>query len=437
MGQKRINDRFASGTKKDFVPKATISTTKRMGIKPVKSPTLPKIQHKDYWSWRDGETIASEAAPWVGAEMEWRKSLLPAPSDEVSTQPKYAYQFNGKDTDLNLNMTVEDYDYKRDTVVDSLKLTQDELQTVLSTLPLYSKDKKQFPFIQFVVVVSILFVVGPVAWTGYSLYELEDVNNTATQQLNVNSQQMLTEDSIKTSSIEQNVHKLPLLIIEASNSIEKIGASVDDDTEAIGLSNEVVEKIKEKKRSKFLKDKSQKDPFGKLEVTDEVVGIELVNAPENVPMLITEKKTVDAEAKAEAESILQLSELSKPKSKLSKEEIGNLEKTLSPGDLYQPKATEKRVAIEKMELPSKSVVKRVMTMFSDNIKRQCQALEDKDKIVVSAVISGDTGRIISSSAMGDYQGTSTAKCVARAIQAAKFPKFTKDKFTVRFPYRLN
>ncbi|HJL19350.1 MAG TPA: hypothetical protein RMH99_27035, partial [Sandaracinaceae bacterium LLY-WYZ-13_1] len=53
------------------------------------------------------------------------------------------------------------------------------------------------------------------------------------------------------------------------------------------------------------------------------------------------------------------------------------------------------------------------------------------------VVAGDTGRVVGVSVGGDAAGTSAASCVADHVRSARFPRFSRERFTIRFPYALD
>jgi predicted Zn finger-like uncharacterized protein len=85
--------------------------------------------------------------------------------------------------------------------------------------------------------------------------------------------------------------------------------------------------------------------------------------------------------------------------------------------------------------PSREQVKAAMKGVEGDVKACAagQALE-APSATVAISIAGATGRVSSVRVTG-IQGA-VGSCIARAVRAASFPKFSKDTFSINFPFRL-
>ncbi len=85
--------------------------------------------------------------------------------------------------------------------------------------------------------------------------------------------------------------------------------------------------------------------------------------------------------------------------------------------------------------PSVASVRESMNGVAAAVRR-C-GLKDEDRIVLRLVVSGDTGRVVKSSAVDSgHRGTSAGLCAARAARLAKFPPFSKENVSIKYPFDL-
>jgi hypothetical protein len=87
------------------------------------------------------------------------------------------------------------------------------------------------------------------------------------------------------------------------------------------------------------------------------------------------------------------------------------------------------------ERPAREDVRRAMESLSDQV-RACGG-GGGDRLVVEAVVRGETGRVESARAVDDrYVGTSVGACAARAVRVAKLPRFAYAEVRIRYPFDL-
>jgi hypothetical protein len=87
------------------------------------------------------------------------------------------------------------------------------------------------------------------------------------------------------------------------------------------------------------------------------------------------------------------------------------------------------------ETPSRDDVKSAMSAVASEVKAcaEGQALTESTA-TVALTISGATGRVQSVRVTGNQGAVGT--CIARAVRAASFPKFSKPSMTINFPFKL-
>jgi hypothetical protein len=66
--------------------------------------------------------------------------------------------------------------------------------------------------------------------------------------------------------------------------------------------------------------------------------------------------------------------------------------------------------------------------------RACVTSSEKGTAEVQITVSGTTGRVTNATVTG-ITGE-VGSCIARAARNAKFPKFSKPTFQVKYPYRF-
>jgi hypothetical protein len=85
------------------------------------------------------------------------------------------------------------------------------------------------------------------------------------------------------------------------------------------------------------------------------------------------------------------------------------------------------------ETPSRSDVLSAMQSVAGDV-RACA--DEHGVVMVRATFEGPTGRAAHVSVPSDELDGATARCIGRAVRAARVPPFQKATFTVNFPYRL-
>lgn len=80
-------------------------------------------------------------------------------------------------------------------------------------------------------------------------------------------------------------------------------------------------------------------------------------------------------------------------------------------------------------------IKRAMVKVKARAQRcgEQHGAQPDEQVVVKLAIAGDTGRVISSFAVGTHAGTALGECVAAAIKTAEFPRFRKVRLGVVYP----
>jgi hypothetical protein len=83
--------------------------------------------------------------------------------------------------------------------------------------------------------------------------------------------------------------------------------------------------------------------------------------------------------------------------------------------------------------PSREQVKAAMDSVAPMVVKCGQG---GGRIVVSLVVAGATGRVLSAEPTGDAAGTPLGLCAARAVKLAKFPAFKQDRLQIKYPFDL-
>jgi predicted Zn finger-like uncharacterized protein len=86
------------------------------------------------------------------------------------------------------------------------------------------------------------------------------------------------------------------------------------------------------------------------------------------------------------------------------------------------------------EQPSRDAVASALRSVAGPV-RSCGAGQ-RGTANTTIVISGSTGRVQSARVAGQFAGTPVGQCVARAVRAARFPRFSRPTFSVTFPYSI-
>ena len=85
--------------------------------------------------------------------------------------------------------------------------------------------------------------------------------------------------------------------------------------------------------------------------------------------------------------------------------------------------------------PDRDAIRMAMEHIAPQVGK-CKSAES-GKVVVQMVVSGDTGRVISSRVIDDtFRGTATGVCAARAVRSVKLPSFERDKVVIKYPFAI-
>jgi hypothetical protein len=86
------------------------------------------------------------------------------------------------------------------------------------------------------------------------------------------------------------------------------------------------------------------------------------------------------------------------------------------------------------ETPTRHQVLTTLRSLEGEV-RMCA--EGADGVVSTRlVVDGDTGRVTSATVSGDFAGTAIGSCAARVVRTARFPRFSRERFEIAFPYSL-
>jgi hypothetical protein len=83
--------------------------------------------------------------------------------------------------------------------------------------------------------------------------------------------------------------------------------------------------------------------------------------------------------------------------------------------------------------PDRTQIAGVMGSVSDEIQRCYDRGMVPGQVDLVLTVAGDTGRVERASVSAN---SSTATCIQRVAQTLRFPRFAKDRITIRYPYRF-
>ena len=85
--------------------------------------------------------------------------------------------------------------------------------------------------------------------------------------------------------------------------------------------------------------------------------------------------------------------------------------------------------------PGRDQVKSAMGLVAARVKACAKG--ESGRLLVQVKVLGSTGRITSAAVIDDkFKGTSVASCAARAVRQAKFPRFSKEQISIKYPFDL-
>ena len=82
--------------------------------------------------------------------------------------------------------------------------------------------------------------------------------------------------------------------------------------------------------------------------------------------------------------------------------------------------------------PTRRQVSTTLRALEGEVRR---CVED-GVVPVRLVTHGPTGRVTQVTVRGELAGTAAARCVASAVESARFPRFERERFIIDFPYVL-
>jgi hypothetical protein len=83
---------------------------------------------------------------------------------------------------------------------------------------------------------------------------------------------------------------------------------------------------------------------------------------------------------------------------------------------------------------SRAEVSAGLGRVGKRVQQKCG--KDRDGVVTVQIVIGRNGRVARARPVGAQAGTGTGKCVARAARKARFPRFSGQPITVKYPFRL-
>lgn len=337
---------------------------------------------------RDGETFASTAAPWVGAEKAWRNGIVPPPHEDW-----IHYRTTLSPEELSSKPALHDED---------LTLTDLEIATVLSSLP-PPPSKEEVTISnnwggQLLKYAAVATFTAAAAWVIFSVMQRgESSTNTPvsskTRELVPATQYLLGENS--TSAVDNSA--------STTSPISSASAALHVPTKA--------------RPSVFAKPRTKSRAGLASAVTSKTV-------------------SPDEAAMVESSQDLEVAfGLSNPyvEEVPSSENVMLGEKTAPrPTPEVAPKGADSDGLMTTL---SRETVKSVMSSIAFEIAK-CKGTRT-GRLTVELTVSGATGRVTNAeTTFGGYQSSPEGYCAARAVKLAKFPKFQDKSLTVKYPFDL-
>lgn len=389
---------------------------------------------------RDGSTFASDAAPWVGAEQRWRSGIVPPPHEDAAQY-----------LDLMRKVTSEEQE--------GLTLTMDELDTVLSTLPPAPvsaggrgavRRRTSLRLLGYAMVAGIAMVF---TWVVVGMRGADNSAKSSSAEggrsdgaptqlhaaaspiaadLNVVCPTVVGEDACEKGSEDEEVVSERQLVSEPTVASVEAKAPVAPAPAAV-------------KRSR-----SAKSSPTKVDAVQRLSVYALANAAPvaEVPVAATETGELSTESSDETNA-----EISAETSSTHDEDaadpfaeaaIGSMASVLKMAKVERPEASPETLPDYRFSappeddsaaVPDKASIERTMGSIAPEVKKCNRGASGR--VVIELDVAGNTGRVVSARAVDpEAVGITAARCAARAVKLAKFPRFDKSRFTVTYSFDI-
>jgi len=377
--------------------------------------------------YRDGKTFASETAPWVGAEQAWRQSILPPPHEEWVNYPEHASAAAASQG-------------RRDTGPKTPLLTDEEIATVLTSLPPPHEPEapKRTVLPQLLKYAAVAAFTAVSAWAIFAGMSTE--KGAETENLSVAAVGATPHSGLPVAA-------QPPVETEQAPSEPSVMCGQGDPDEPLESRNTMVfdapiseptQSVAAKQRTRVPDRKKSRAPVA---AEPAVAAPEETPSPVVAPSAQTSDEVQETVAAAtdelEATPVLQESELASEGS-FNKDNPYEPDPSFNTANPYEGTAEASAPATEKAEsqpaIP-RAEIERVMSGIAPHVAR-C-GTEENDRIVLEVWVSGATGRVTEAFvADKDHANTAVGICASKAVRLAKFPKFSGERLTVKYPFSL-
>jgi hypothetical protein len=103
-----------------------------------------------------------------------------------------------------------------------------------------------------------------------------------------------------------------------------------------------------------------------------------------------------------------------------------------------PEVQEQSIAPQSVVLasePSRKQVKDVMDSIAQDVNACAKG--QSGRVTVRFTVSGTTGVVLSSDVFDSgFEDAAIGTCAARAVRHAQFPRFSRDKLTIKYPFEF-
>jgi hypothetical protein len=364
--------------------------------------------------------FASKEAPWVGAEQAWRNGIVPPPHEEASAYLKQPM--------IN--------DYR------GLELTENELETVLSSLPPAPNTSTRLSWV--FRLLPYTAATGVLVGTIWMAPRSRDATRDAADPTPVKAATALTagvgrveEVAFEAMSVADDQTANP-----AGIAVEKHAAVINPPTQnpstvpakgSRGASKQTVARQKVERMS------------GRVSILALKSTVDDDAGNQNKP------SKIDVESVLHPEEISQLSEADSPNARetetLAEAAIGSMGEVLRLA-VTAPKAsnssTEKRSSgaspdalLNKSSnaIPSATIIETVKSSIAPVVARCNTGVSGR--VVVALEVKGTTGRVVSTTLVEHgTAGINAGRCVARAARLAKFPPFKNRRYRLEYAFDI-
>ncbi len=396
----------------------------------------------------DKEIFATDDAPWVGAEKEWRvQSGIPKPPEQMN-QPEMAYDSRDS-SPSNPDL------YHSDSYIPG-NIGPDSLPALAANRT--NDSGKMSTEAKLGATAASLAIVVLIAISAWWMLDEESSKSSALlaaqqRQIDMLKKQIAERSSTNNPEDRKLVAQLQAELGEAEAKatetvnqleIEPSEEKLDEDTDENqkqGSESSEKEKEKEKEKEEESAEEVSTDTGEALTITEEPAEKEgeIPDDPYGAADPSSSDKVMESSPrgsspvvsneKDEMEDLINQAVNVPSRTKDPSSETENQ----PPAGANQPSTNPapSSSVVKPNSTPSRSQVKAAMGAVAPGVKR-CGG---SGRIVLKIAVAGATGRVLSAQPVSPgHSGTPIGICAARAVRLAKFPKFTQQRLVIKYPF---